>query len=66
MFWYGEEDTKKYTIDLLRSDPAGMLVIGMTEMGLYGIADEATERAFKAGVNAIMDAIDEHAEEARL
>jgi hypothetical protein len=59
VFWYGEENTKEYTINLLKSDPARALVIGMTELGLYGIADEATEKAFKAGVKAIMDAIDE-------
>ncbi len=65
VFLYGEEKTKEYTIDLLRSDPTGMTVIGMTELGLYGIADAATGRAFRAGVKAIMDAIDEHAEETK-
>ncbi len=60
VFWYGEENTREYTFDLLRSDPARALIIGMTEMGLYGIADEATEKAFKVGIKAIMDAIDEH------
>ena len=61
VFWHGEEYTKEYTIDLLTGDPTGMLVIGMTEMGLYGIANETTERAFKTGVKAIMDAIDGYA-----
>lgn len=50
VFLYGDEATKQYTTDLLRSDPSGALVIGMTELGLYGIANEATERTFKAGV----------------
>ena len=60
VFLYGEENTKEYTVDLLKSDTSSSaLVIGMTELGLYGIADEATERTFKAGVRAIMDAIDE-------
>lgn len=62
VFWYGEEKTKKYTVDMLKSDSSDALVIGMTELGLYGIADETTERAFKAGLKAIMDAIDECAE----
>jgi hypothetical protein len=59
VFLYGEKATKDYTVDLIRSDPTGALVIGMTELGLYGIADEATEKTFKAGVKAIMDAIDQ-------
>jgi len=59
VFLYGEESTKEYTIDILKSDLGGALVIGMTELGLYGIADEAAEQAFKAGVRAIMRAIDE-------
>lgn len=59
IFWHGEEYTKKYTVDMIRSDPTGLLVIGMTELGLYGVANEETEKAFKAGIKAIMDAIDE-------
>ena len=33
----------------------------MTEMGTYGVTDDASEHAFKEGVRAIMDAIDEFA-----
>jgi len=31
----------------------------MTEMGIYGVTDDHSERVFKEGVRAIMDAIDE-------
>jgi len=61
IFWHGKEKTKDYTMDLLQSDPTGKIVIGMTEMGLYGVADKVTEQAFKSGIEAIMEAIDEHA-----
>jgi hypothetical protein len=60
VFWYGTEQTKAYTLDLLESDPRpDRLVIGMTEMGTYGVTDDETERAFKEGLRAILDAIDE-------
>jgi hypothetical protein len=60
VFWYGREQTKAYTLDLLERDPRpDRLVIGMTEMGTYGVTDDETERAFKDGLRAIMDAIDE-------
>jgi len=32
----------------------------VTEMGPYGISDEESERQFKDGMRAIMDAIGEH------
>jgi hypothetical protein len=32
----------------------------MTEMGSYGITDDESERVFKEGMRAIMDAIDDH------
>jgi hypothetical protein len=60
VFWYGAEETRQYTLDLLRSDPRPeRLVIGMTEMGTYGVTDDESERSFKEGMRAIMDAIDE-------
>jgi len=44
----------------LESDPCpDRLVIGFTEMGLYGVTDDESERFFKEGVYAIMDAIDD-------
>lgn len=38
---------------------SGRLVIGVTEMGSYGITDDESERLFKDGMRAIMDAIDD-------
>ena len=61
MFWHGADRTKEYTLDLLRSDPRpDRLVIGMTEMGTYGVTDDESEGVFKTGMRAIMDAIDEY------
>jgi hypothetical protein len=60
VFFGGADETKAYTLDLLESDPRpDRLVIGMTEMGTYGVTDDETERIFKEGVRAIMDAIDD-------
>ena len=60
IFWSGgPEGTRQYTIELLKSDaPGKALVIGFTEMGLWGATDDETERAFKAGTLAIMEAIE--------
>lgn len=61
IFWSGAEETKRYTIELLKSDaPGNSLVIGFTEMGLWGAADERTEEVFQAGTLAIMESIEEH------
>jgi len=61
IFYSGYEATKKFMIDLLRSDaPSNPLVIGFTEMGLWGAMNDETEKIFKIGTQAIMDAIDEH------
>jgi len=59
IFLQGAESTKQYTLDLLRSDQSGRLIIGMTLMGMSMIGDGETFRVFKAGMRAIMDAIDE-------
>ncbi|MFZ5911855.1 MAG: hypothetical protein ACOYYU_17740 [Chloroflexota bacterium] len=60
VFYSGYEATKQFTIDLLRSDaPGNSLIIGFTEMGLWGAVDDKTEKIFKTGTLAIMDAIDE-------
>jgi hypothetical protein len=60
IFWLGEKETREYTADLLRSDPPGdALVIGMTEMGTYGIQDEASERTFKRGMIALVETVEE-------
>lgn len=59
VFWYGADETRAYTLDLLKSDPRPeRLVIGMTEMGTYGVTDDKSERVFQEGVRAIVDAID--------
>lgn len=61
LFWLGHQQTYDYTVDLLKQDKASRrLIIGMTEMGSYGITDDESERLFKDGMRAIMDAIDEH------
>jgi hypothetical protein len=61
IFWHGRQQTYDYTADLLEQDKeSGRLVIGMTEMGSYGITDDESERVFKDGMRAIMDAIDDH------
>ena len=61
IFYRGAEETKQYTIELLRSDPPGnALVIGFTEMGQSGIHDDESERVFTAGLRAVMEAIEEY------
>jgi hypothetical protein len=60
IFWHARKETYQYTADLLEQDKgSGRLVIGMTEMGSYGITDDESEHAFKEGMRAIMDAIDD-------
>jgi hypothetical protein len=58
-FWHGPEATKQYTLDLLQQDPTGPLIITFTEMAICMVADDETEEAYKSGMVAIMDAIDE-------
>lgn len=60
IFWSGPEATKQYTLNLLKQDPTGLLIITATEMAISMLDDDETERAFKAGMRAIMDAIDEY------
>jgi len=61
VFWFGAQETKKYTIELLKSDaPGSALVIGFTEMGLWGVANDETAQAFRVGTLAIMEAIEEY------
>jgi hypothetical protein len=59
IFRAGAEATKKYTLELLESDPSGALVLGMTTIGTSSIVDDRSEQAYRAGMEAIMDAIDE-------
>jgi hypothetical protein len=61
VFYSGSQKTKEYTRDLILSDPPGnRLVIGFTEMGLWGASDDQTEQLFKDGILAVMDAIEEY------
>jgi hypothetical protein len=54
------EATKHYTMDLIKSDQyPGSLVIGFTEMGVWGAMDDDLDRVFKEGTGAILDAIEE-------
>lgn len=62
IFWFGADETRRYMLELLESDPnPDRLVIGMTEMGTYGIHDDESQEVFQAGVRAIVDAIDSFA-----
>ena len=62
IFWSGAQETYRYTLDLLEKDPRpDKLVIGFTEMGIYGVTDDESELSFKDGVCAILDAIDDFA-----
>ena len=60
IFWEGPEATKKYTLVQLEGNRDGPLIIGMTEIGTSMIVNNEMEGAFKAGMMAIMDAIDEY------
>jgi hypothetical protein len=61
IFYSGYDATKQYAIDLLKADaPGDRLVISFTEMGLWGALNDETERIFKTGTRAIMDAIEEY------
>lgn len=61
VFWFGPEEVKRYTIDLLKSDaPGHALVLGFTELGLWGAAEDSTAATFRAGTLAIMEALEEH------
>jgi len=61
VFYSGYDVVKQYMIDLLRSDaPGNSLVVSFTEMGLWGAVDDETEKIFKSGTLAIMDAIDKY------
>ena len=53
----GADNTKEYTINLLRSDPAvRSLIIGL--MNVRRMTDEAMESKFRTGLGAIMDSVD--------
>lgn len=59
IFWYGPDQVRDYTRDLIRSDPhPESLVLSITEMGTACISDDEGERAFAAGLRALMDAVE--------
>jgi hypothetical protein len=60
IFYEGKDAVAQYTRDLVEADPQrNRLVIGFTEMGLFGIADACTEKAFKDGFMAIAETIND-------
>lgn len=60
IFLSGAEATKRYTIDLIKSNSSkNALVIGFTEMGVWGAMTDDVERMFREGTLAIMNAIEE-------
>jgi hypothetical protein len=62
IFWHGKEQTRQYAKELLISDaPGDALVIGFTEMGYWGgVLNKETEKIFKEGTLAIMEAIEQY------
>ncbi|MBO3804170.1 MAG: hypothetical protein JTT11_09960 [Candidatus Brockarchaeota archaeon] len=61
VFWSGPEETRRYAVELLKSDaPGDRLVIGMTEMGTLGIKDGESEKVYWLGMHALADSINEH------
>ena len=61
IFWYGPDQVRAYTLDLLRSDPhPESLVLSITDMGTACISDDEGERAFASGLRALMDAVEQY------
>jgi len=58
VFYSGYDYTKKYTVELLQSDPSYRKAIGITEMGMMGVT-EKTRNIFEEGFRAVFDAVDE-------
>jgi hypothetical protein len=59
IFWSGVEATKNYTINLIQNDKfRNALVIGFTEMGIWGAMNDQVEHVFRDGTMAILDAIE--------
>lgn len=61
VFWLGRQATYDYTVDLLKQDAGSRrLVLGLTEMGVWGATTSEMEHLFKEGMRAVMDAIDDY------
>ena len=57
IFYKGYEETKKYTIELLKRDPGSRKMLGFSEMGMMGV-DSKTRDIFQNGFKAVIDAIE--------
>jgi hypothetical protein len=58
VFGQGPVATREYALDLLRSDPGGALVLGMTTAGSVMSVDDASARVTYEGMMAVLEAID--------
>ena len=58
VFWQGAEATRRYTLELLESDPGGPLVLGMTSLWRPMDEDDETAAIVGAGLSAVLDAIE--------
>ena len=58
VFLEGYEQTRRFALDLLRSDPCPNKIIGTTESGFVGVGMDKI-RLFIEGYHAILDAVDE-------
>ncbi len=57
IFYNGYEETRRYTIDLLKREPSHRKMLGFTEMGMMGV-DKRTREVFENGLKAVIDAIE--------
>jgi hypothetical protein len=58
VFYEGYQNTKEYTVNLLKSDPCPNKIIGFTEMALMGVS-QANRKMFEDGILAVMEAVEE-------
>ena len=54
----GPAATREYTLDLMRSDPGGALILGMTTGGSAMAVDDVSARTTYEGMMAVLEAID--------
>jgi hypothetical protein len=61
VFYFGPEATRDYARQLLEEAATKEgLVIGFTEMGIWGATDESTYAAFRAGILALAEALEDY------
>lgn len=58
IFYQGYDKTKKYTIELLKSDDSYNKALGFSEMGLMGV-NEKNRKVFEEGFMAVAEAVNE-------